>query len=453
MSTDRKTGTARKWTRAVAVTALAVAPLAACNTNSLLQVNDPDIVQSTVFSNPKNLQAVRNGAIREFGRAYGGRENTDGGQILYSGLLADEFYASGTYTTRRDIDERRILQTNASNEQAYYWLQRARNHAEEAADAYAADDSAGTADDAYMLNLAGFTYVMFGENYCSGVPFSKLPTTGPADYGAPQTTEQIFQRAIMRFDTAMAMAQLANSSEQMNLARVGKARALLDMSLDSASEAATIAAAVPMDFQFDVLYDASVQDVWNAVWEFNNSEKRWSIAGGEGTNGLPYLTDSDPRTPTAASGTGFNGTVPHYDELKYTGAGSGIPLATGIEARLIMAEAALHAGDRTQFFTDLNNLRATVSLPDLTDTGQTQAQLVDVLFRERAYWLWLTSHRLGDMRRLIREYGRTQDTVFPVGVSPNGGTFGKDVSLPIPFQENNNPKFKAAGGKCFNTTE
>jgi hypothetical protein len=225
MSTNRKTGTVRRAARAIAVTALAVAPLAACNTNSLLQVNDPDVVQSSVFSNPKNLEAVRNGAIREFARAYGGRENTDGGQILYSGLLGDELYASGTYTTRRDIDERRILQTNASNRQAYYWLQRARNHAEQAADAYAADDSAGTADDAYMLNLAGFTYVMFGENYCSGVPFSKLPVKGPADYGAPDSTSQIFERAIMRFDTAMAMAQLANSSEQMNLARVGKARA------------------------------------------------------------------------------------------------------------------------------------------------------------------------------------------------------------------------------------
>jgi hypothetical protein len=65
--------------------------------------------------------------------------------------------------------------------------------------------------------------------------------------------------------------------------------------------------------------------------------------------------------------------------------------------------------------------------------------------------LWLTSHRLGDMRRLIREYGRHKNTVFPVGISPNGGTFGTDVSLPIPFREQNNPKFKAAGGKCFTT--
>ncbi|HKJ93850.1 MAG TPA: RagB/SusD family nutrient uptake outer membrane protein [Longimicrobiales bacterium] len=447
MSSNRKMGTARRLTRALAVTALVVAPLAACDTNSILQVNDPDVVQTSVFSNPTNLAAVRNGAIREFARAYGGTQNTDGGQILYSGLLGDEFYASGTFATRRDIDERHILQTNASNEQAYFWLQRARNHAEQAADIFAADDSAGTADDAYMYNLAGYTYDMFGENYCSGVPFSRLPATGPTDYGAPQTTPEIFQRAIMRFDTAMAMAQLANSTDQMNLARVGKARALLD--LDSVSEAAAVASAVPTDFTFDVRYDASVQDAWNAVWEFNNSEKRWSVAGGEGGNGLPYLTDNDPRTPTAASGTGFNGDVPHYDELKYTGAGSAMPLATGIEARLIEAEAALRSGDRTTFFQIHNALRATVGLPALSDTGQTTDQLVTLHFRERAYWLWLTSHRLGDMRRLVRQYGRSIDSVFPTGLSPNGAPFGTDVNLPIPFSEQNNPKFKAAGGKCL----
>ncbi|MEJ2184692.1 MAG: hypothetical protein P8Z36_02015 [Gemmatimonadota bacterium] len=412
------------------------------------------MVQSNVFSNPSNLQAVRNGAIREFARAYGGTQNTDGGQVLYSGLLGDEFYAAGTYTTRRDIDERHILQTNGSNEQAYFWLQRARNHAEQAADIFAQDDSAGTADDAYMFNLAGFTYVMFGENYCSGVPFSKLPATGPTDYGAPQTTPEIFQRAIMRFDTAMAMAQLANSSEQMNLARVGKARALLDLSRDSAAAAAAIVAAVPTDFEYDVLYDGSVQNAWNAVWEFNNGEKRWSVADGEGTNGLHYVTGNDPRTPTAASGTGFNGTVAHYDELKYPNAGSAIPLATGIEARLIEAEASLNAGNRAQFFTTLNNLRSTIGMSDLTDTGQTMTQLVSLLFSERAHWLWLTSHRLGDMRRMIRQYGQqygfNEGNVFPVGISPNGAPFGHDMNLPIPFAEQNNPKFKAAGGKCLN---
>ena len=58
-------------------------------------------------------------------------------------------------------------------------------------------------------------------------------------------------------------------------------------------------------------------------------------------------------------------------------------------------------------------------------------------------WLYLTGHRLGDLRRLIRQYGRTANAVFPTGnlPSPLAGTYGNDVNLPIPFDERNNPKF------------
>jgi hypothetical protein len=136
-----------------------------------------------------------------------------------------------------------------------------------------------------------------------------------------------------------------------------------------------------------------------------NAEKRWSAAGSEGTNGLPFLanglpflTNGDPRTPTRFSGPGFEGSVKHNAELKYQEAGTPIPLATGVEARLIEAEAALQANNRSQFFAIHNALRATIGLPALSDTGQTTAQLVDLNFREGGYWLWLTSHRLGDHR-------------------------------------------------------
>ena len=50
---------------------------------------------------------------------------------------------------------------------------------------------------------------------------------------------------------------------------------------------------------------------------------------------------------------------------------------------------------------------------------------------------------LGDMRRLIRQYGRTAATVFPTGAMRYrpGNNYGNDVNLVIPFIERNNPKF------------
>ena len=79
------------------------------------------------------------------------------------------------------------------------------------------------------------------------------------------------------------------------------------------------------------------------------------------------------------------------------------------------------------------------------------AARVDMMFRERAFWLYLTDHRMGDLRRLVTQYGRSASAVFPGGGGaqyvvdgvPKGGVFGNDVNLPIPSDELNNPKFTA----------
>jgi hypothetical protein len=79
-------------------------------------------------------------------------------------------------------------------------------------------------------------------------------------------------------------------------------------------------------------------------------------------------------------------------------------------------------------------------LPALTLAGSQAAQ-VDQLFKERAYWLYLTSHRLGDLRRLVRQYNRPVESVFPTGSYHKSGTYGTDVNVPIPQAEDNNPNF------------
>src|SRR5205085_9052334 len=84
--------------------------------------------------------------------------------------------------------------------------------------------------------------------------------------------------------------------------------------------------------------------------------------------------------------------------------------------------------------------QTSAALPALTDPGNTNAR-VDQLFSERAFWLYLTGHRLGDMRRLVKYYGRNTESVFPTGTYTGaaGGTFDKDVNFPVPVDEQNNP--------------
>jgi hypothetical protein len=119
----------------------------------------------------------------------------------------------------------------------------------------------------------------------------------------------------------------------------------------------------------------------------------------------------------------------------------------GIDARLVDAEAAFRAGNPTQMMTILNTLRATQFtigtmttpvLPALTDPGA--AGHLKLLFREKAFWTFSRGQRLGDMRRLIRYYGLPSNQVFPEGVHYRGGNYGTDINLPVPQEEQNNPK-------------
>ena len=66
---------------------------------------------------------------------------------------------------------------------------------------------------------------------------------------------------------------------------------------------------------------------------------------------------------------------------------------------------------------------------------------VNLHFAERARWLWLSAHRLSDLRRLVRQYGRLADAVFPTGpyFKAQFSAYGTDVNFPIPFDEFNNP--------------
>jgi len=50
--------------------------------------------------------------------------------------------------------------------------------------------------------------------------------------------------------------------------------------------------------------------------------------------------------------------------------------------------------------------------------------------------------RLGNLRRLIRQYGRLQENVFPDGPFHKGGVHGTDVNFSIPDAEFTNPNYK-----------
>jgi starch-binding outer membrane protein, SusD/RagB family len=338
----------------------------------------------------------------------------------------------------------------------FQYIHRARNLADRVGEQLASIGRQNSADAAMVTNLAGFSFIFFAENFCSGVPLSTTALTGDLEYGPPQTTEQLLDHATERFDRALAAATAAGTAaaavQQQHLARVGLGRARL--ARGQFAEAAAAVAQVPTNFRYEVVYSENASSQNNGLWQNVNSERRSSAASGEGLNGLVFFRRGatgntiDPRVSVDSVGVGLSTTVPFYRQNKYPTRGTNVPLATGIEARLIEAEAALNRGQSAAYLPILNTLRASVTgLAPLTDPGTPQAR-VRQLFEERAFWLWLTAHRLGDLRRMIRHYGFTQDQVFPVGQTIFGASYGTDVNFPIPFQETNNPQ--APTGQCLN---
>jgi hypothetical protein len=460
-----------------ATVALAALPVTGCDLN----VVDPDIITPDNLTGEAALPTIRAAALGDFALAYTG-SGADGsrgteGIVTSSGLLADEYVNSETFPTRVEIDRRSTQVTNGTLTGWFRTLSRARRAQEFAAAQYRALATDTTVQTGFpeVLSLSGFTYLFFAENYCSGVPFSTANPDGSLVFGDPLTTAQMLDTAEARFRSALAAATAlqgtgAARTAQINLASVGLGRALIGQG-DFAGAAAAVAA-VPNTFAYSVGHSQNSVRQENGIFNSTVTAERYSVANVEGTNGLAFRTQMDPRVPSGrfpATDVGFDGLTPQFDPMRMGDVRAPNPLATGAEARLIQAEALLVTGDTVggtsgwmtahnalraappSYFNPVNETRALpftypmspTSLPALTATDITTfGGVVNLHFRERAYWLWLSGHRLWDLRRMTKApYSRAPESVFPTGAYFKGGVYGTDYNFPVPFDETNNPNF------------
>jgi hypothetical protein len=427
----------------------------------ILDTNPPNIVGSEDLDTPAGAATKRLGALSLFALAKDGDfepvgipGNTDpsasndasDGYILSSGILADEFVNPGFIPSRTEIDLRLAQPTTAGLSALFQSMARARNEAEDAAaslQSFGTDPSTDTGIPE-MYALAGYTYVMFGEGFCSGVPVSHL-VNDQIEYGQPLTTTQILDTAIARFNTALAQPSIVPGDPIHSLASVGLGRALVDEG--RFPEAAAAVASVPPDFVYETEHATTPASLHNGVFEaLNNGE--FGTEDMEGGNGLPYVSAEDVRVQ-GDSGTASDNNTETWFPNKYPAFDASIPLADYTEAQLIIAESELQAASFSAMTTRLNDLRDAVGLSPLSTPGSLDAA-VDQLFSERGFWLFATGHRLGDMRRLIRQYGRNSEDVFPTGAWFKGGlTYGNGVNLPLPRREQNNPNVPKGGDGCL----
>lgn len=435
--------------------------VSACSPNDLVGAKPPyEVLERDRVESEAGAVAMYDGAISYFTQAFhaGNRYLPVDNYVVASGIFADEFQPYGTFSGL-DLDARRYVPASPYAVQpgktVYENLQSARVAAMLARQAlvrYGREPL--TPLRAHVMVLEAYTVLHLAELFCSGVPLTEVPLDDDPVFSAGLTTAQLNERALVLFDSALALA--GDSLRFALAARVGKARALLN--LGRFDDIATTLAAVPTTFQFATEHSATIPSMMNVLGSVPGAV---SVSSGEGGNGQPFSGIGDPRVPLAA------GFVP--TQALYTSAASATVLASGIEARLAEAEAQLRAGDAS-WLTTLNALRTsctdamtcpapapagsggTAGLPPLADPGSAAGRL-NLVYSERAFWLFATGHRQGDLRRLLRVYGRDQATVYPTGLYTSyspilvDANYGDQVVLQLPTSETQrHPTVKA----CLN---
>ena len=429
----------------IALVVISAAAMSACS--DFLVAENPGAVEEPDVNNIAYVNLLANAPIFGF-------------QISYDDLtwwnaqFTDEITNnnSGNPFAEEGQIDRRELYADMTYIPAFIYspMQRARFLAEDAArrmETLMPDSAASDLRVARAYAFAGYAYVALGESFCET----------PIDLGVPKDPEEMFTDAVAHFNKAITVATAWKTKVQartplvqaavlgadsvINLARVGAARASLGKN-DKAA-AAAFAAQVPANFEYHLWYGST------------NASERSRIYDriGVSTNGWMRNTPfeamvTDPRIPrilattsTARAGVPLSPLMlTTYNGQTGSAGGPIVPemghkLATGLEARYIVAEVA---GPTAATLAFVNERRAVGQQAPVSLTGDAlMAELRD----QRSRDFYLAGHRLGDLRRYLRYQNIN---LFPTGPYP-GSTTGQvyDPTItcwPLPTIEiNDNP--------------
>lgn len=385
-------------------------------------INDPELI-------PEMVYAVRNEFQKDF--AY----------MVYAGaIFTDEAVNGHNYDQWKDIDLRIIEDNNTQIRELYRIAQSARGTGDDMTERLRelVDDPSTSLELATALTYAGYSYIQLGEFFC----YAPIQQDGE---GKAVRSDDILTVAIDYFEEAISILEGQSGSDAeriLNLARVGAARASLQKG--EFTDAIAFASPVPANFV-----------VWVNHAENPTSRRNHLSSATKGANqsigvDAPFRDLNDRRIRHAAESVrGHNGETdlwtPYqsssYSEWTADGESqpientTGIRLASGLEARYIVAEAG--GMSNAELLDFINERRAVGGQGDYTGTDL-QAELRDQRRRD----FFLDGHRLGDLRRYLALYNIDE---FPTGAHPTDGwgNYGTATCL-IPHREEGegNPNYE-----------
>lgn len=457
-----------RGTTAAALVVVGSLALGGCDPKTeLLQPQQPGVISPSSVNSPTAADAVYVGALSRWKLSMNGGGGNTEAVWNFEALFTDELRSSDTFSQRNDADQRNTQSNDGVLLSIYNAAQQARGRARDAINALLTYDTspAGKTHVGEMYLAMGYIEEELAQAFCHGLSFGET-VNGIPKYSPQLAGPDEYKVALSRFDTAMTYltGTDAATTAVKNAVLIARARAQVDLG-DFTGAAATVAP-VPTSYQYTFDYSVTTND--NEWWVMGPSVLRYTAGdstsvGGQILNAIPFAELNDPRVSvTDTKAPGEDG-VTDFIRVNNWGRDDPIPPLSGIDARLIEAEAKLQAGDYAGMMAILNALRTSPQTIGVFEVPAMSAlpvpadknTAIDVFFREKALWQYERGYRLDDLRRLVRQYGRTQDQVYPSGTfTRNGtptGTFGTETAFPIPAlgvgSETSNPNFKG----CLDT--
>jgi len=422
---------------ALASAALLAGSLGACD--SLLEVQNPGALPNELLSDTVNATLLTATVVSDFQHVYDDLARN-------TGWFTDEMVSGHNFVGYREWDGRIMLQERGELHDVYTVLQQARFSADSLSgrllQSFPQPNAARSLSLARMRAYGGYSYVLMGEYLCEA-PLHPDSAAVPSD--------EILRRSIPRFQRAIEHAtaartggaRAASADSIINLARVGMARAYLD--LGDKTNAVRVASEVPANFEFRTFYSETKEDLENVFYS--------STTGANQNLGVdaPFRNLNDRRVRhTATARTGHNGATPlfrPYQAPSFSGwSASGdtvnfqkttsIRFSSGLEARYIVAEAGGMSDAALLAF--LNERRAVGGQAALTALPATP--LTEIRDQRRRDF-FLDGHRLGDLRRYKKLYSIDE---FPKGTHPDPfiGTYGTaECFIPTLTERLGNPAY------------
>jgi hypothetical protein len=443
--------------RALAALAALVPALSACE--DFLRAENPGAIPEPDLTDLTYIPLMVQGTVGEFQRMFPQ-------VIYYTGLFSDELRNHHVFFEERDIDRRLALPEHGTiSFFAYQPLHRARHMADTAAarmKTLLGDSAAVDTRLARVLAYGGYTHILLAELMCESPVNGSAPYT-PAqlltEFAIPKFEEAIEIATRVRGDLTRTAAVRASADSILNLARVGAARAHLNLNqkTDALQYANDVLAALP----------AAADTLWTfRAWYSENStaENMYIFGRLTGTSAsltgsvssTPFETMIDRRVPRPLAPertqNTLNAFVPNSPRAysSYTGDAAAsdsvrrigtdftragwIRIASWREARYIKAEAEGNTAANLAFL----NAQKKLGEDTTTVVAPTDSAYFALLRDQRRREFFLDGHRLGDLRRYKQFYAVDE---FQRGLYTGGpDSYGPQECWELPLTEiNGNP--------------